>query len=353
MWKANRKNLLFSFIILLIVACSSRGFLEMGDTELEKVDEYDSKMLVKEVEESPIKKASQVKVAKDLKKSSKDEAIEPQIKASNLKKEQTKSKTKPVTQKKSKLVKSKESKKEVVKKNFRRPKVDPFVIGEEIRLEISYFGVTAGYMGMKVKPMVEVNGKQAYHFMTYVESSESFKMFYEVDDWAETFMDYEEMVPYNYATHIKETKQNREIRCLFDHEKLMAFYWDKKQTEDDGIKKKKYDWKIAPFSQNVISSWFYLRTFDMKVGSTIKFPLSDDKKNMLVEAKVLRKENIKTKVGSFKTVVVQPHVAMEGMFKPVGDIFLWFTDDEHKQIVKLEAKIKIGSLKASLVKIVR
>ena len=32
------------------------------------------------------------------------------------------------------------------------------------------------------------------------------------------------------------------------------------------------------------------------------------------------------------------------MFKPVGDIFFWLTDDEQKLIVKIEAKIKIGTL---------
>ena len=70
-------------------------------------------------------------------------------------------------------------------------------------------------------------------------------------------------------------------------------------------------------------------------------------------AKVLRKETIYTKAGRFKTFVVKPSVDVDGKFKPTGENFLWLTADDRKFIVKLESKIKIGSIVGEVQKIKR
>lgn len=84
----------------------------------------------------------------------------------------------------------------------RRPKVDPFRIGEKVTLELSYFGVAAGEMNLEVRPFVQVNGRKSYHFVGTAVSSSVFAMFYAVDDWFETFVDYETLVPSSYALHV-------------------------------------------------------------------------------------------------------------------------------------------------------
>ena len=106
---------------------------------------------------------------------------------------------------------------------------------------------------------------------------------------------------------------------------------------------------MFPFSQNVISVFFYIRNFQLKVGKVIKFPLTDEDNNMILEAHVIRQEVIDTDNGKIDTYVVAPKVTIEGKFKPVGDVFLWFTNDDRKQIVRVESALKIGTLKFDLV----
>jgi hypothetical protein len=228
--------------------------------------------------------------------------------------------------------------------NGRRPVVDPFHVGEKVTMMATYFGVSAGDITLEVHPPVEVNGRKAYHFHSKLESSSVFSMFYKVDDFADSYMDYEQLVPINFSISVKETKQLREVRQIFDWKTLKASFWERKVTKESGVEEKKKDWDLKPFSQDVYTALFYIRMFALKEGKTYVYPVSDDNKNWEVKAKVVRREILKTDLGNFKTVVVQPQVASEGVFKPMGEVFFWYTDDERHFPVKFEAKIKIGKL---------
>ena len=64
----------------------------------------------------------------------------------------------------------------------------------------------------------------------------------------------------------------------------------------------------------------------------------------MVRAKVLRQEKKSTAVGVFDTLVLKPEFEIGGVFTPTGDNFIWVTNDDRKMIVRIESKIKIGTL---------
>lgn len=230
----------------------------------------------------------------------------------------------------------------------RRPQKDPFRVGEKVIFSMNYFNMSAGLMTIEVLPLVEVNGRKSYHFSVSVKSGKVFSYFYSVNDSGETFLDYETMKPSSYSIHVKESKQLKEIRSAFDWEKMEGLYWEKKVTEQDGEQNKKKVWKIEDYSQNVVSALFYLRTFQLKLDKKLAFRVADDGDNMLFTGKVVRYEDLETDLGKFKTVVVKPKMEINGVFKQMGDIFIWLTDDDRKLPVRIEAKIKIGTLIAKL-----
>lgn len=226
----------------------------------------------------------------------------------------------------------------------RRPIVDPYRVGEKVTLMLTYFGVSAGDATLEVKPFVEVNGRKAYHFYSLLQSSSVFSMFYKVDDYCESYLDYDELVPLTLTISAKETKQLREVRQFFDWKTKKANYWEQRVTSEDGVKEKKNSWDLVPFSQNIYTALYYIRTFALKDGKTYAYHVSDDNRNWDVRASVLRRELLKTDLGNFQTVVVKPEVATEGVLKPMGDVLFWYTDDDRKFPVKFESKIKIGKI---------
>ena len=226
----------------------------------------------------------------------------------------------------------------------RRPEVDPFQVGEEVELAVTYFNMAAGYMKLRVNPFVQVNDRKSYNFSVSVKSSKVFSYFYAVDDLAETFVDYEELIPSTYTIKVKESNQLKDIRSFFDFEKGKGFYWEKKKAKGKPEQNKKKEWEIESYAQNVISAIFYLRNFKLEVGKKLSFRVADAGKNLIFRGEVLRKEKLKTEAGEFDTIVVQPRFEIDGAFKQVGDVFIWLTDDDRKFPIRIDAKIKIGTL---------
>ncbi len=226
----------------------------------------------------------------------------------------------------------------------RRPLKNPFQVGESVVHHVKYFKVHAGTITLKIDPFVEVNGRKSYSFVNEVRTASVFNSFYNVDDRILTLMDYDLLIPRVFTMHVKETGQLREARSHFDFDKLKATYWEKKVTEKNGAEEKKQQWDILPYSQNVFSALFYMRVFKWDLGKTYSFRVADDESNIVFKGTAVRKEVLNTSAGEFKSIVIKPEFTVKGVFKPVGDIFIWLSDDDRKLVLRIECKIKIGTL---------
>lgn len=234
----------------------------------------------------------------------------------------------------------------------RRPLVDPFKENEKLSYSVTYFGAEGGKFTTTIGPFVQVNGKKAYQILYTARSSSVFSLFYTVDDRAETFIDYEALVPYSYTITARESKQVRDVKNYFNWQTMKVKHWDKKLKKGAKVaEEKNLVWDLVPYSQNVFSVPFYLRTFTFAVGKEFAVRVAHDGKNIIMRAKVLREEKVSTGAGKFDAWVVKPEFEINGVFKPVGDIFMWLKKDDSKILLKIESKIKIGTVAATLEKI--
>lgn len=322
----------YFFVLLAIAGCASRGYLKVDNAEkVLKIEEYEKGIQVTEIPGQVLPTPSPIEVKEAKRK------VVPLVKKEVIKP--------------TKILKKEPSLEDAEGFNGRRPILDPFKVGEKVTLKITYFNMAAGEITLEVRPFVQVNKRKSYHFFMTAKTNSLFSSFYSVNDSAETFVDYEKLIPYNMAVHIQESKQLREVRALFDWKIKEANFWDKK-ISTKGVEEKSKIWSIPDFSQNIISAAYYLRAFVLVPGKEVKFRLADEKKNMVVTGKVLRREKLETDIGKLDTVVVRPEIAIEGVFKPMGEVFFWLTDDDRKFIVRIESKIKIGTIVAKLKEIV-
>lgn len=233
----------------------------------------------------------------------------------------------------------------------RRPIKDPFRVGEQVIHSVNYFKMQAGTLNLETRSFAMVNGRKNYQFRTSIKTSSFFASFYTVDDYVDVLMDFEKLIPSVFTLHVKESAQLKEAQMLFDHDKGTATYWEKKVTDKSGEENKKLHWDIMPYAQNVFSAAFYMRVFQWEVGKENAFHVADDEKNLIFRAKAIRKEKISTEAGEFNAIVIRPEIELKGKFNPVGDNYIWLSDDEHKYILRIESKIKIGTLVSEVVKI--
>ncbi len=94
---------------------------------------------------------------------------------------------------------------------------------------------------------------------------------------------------------------------------------------------------------DLLSAIFYASSQPMEVGRSFVLPVVDALHTVPVTMKVEGREEIKTPVGTFKTVRVQP-TADAGVVKNRGNIWVWYTDDDRHLPVQMRARLFWGTI---------
>ena len=94
---------------------------------------------------------------------------------------------------------------------------------------------------------------------------------------------------------------------------------------------------------DLLTGIFYTSSQAMEVGHNFVLPVFDAERTVLVTMKVEAREEIKTPLGTFKTIRVQP-TADAGVVKNRGDIWIWYTDDDRHLPVQMRARLFWGTI---------
>jgi ribosomal protein S17E len=94
---------------------------------------------------------------------------------------------------------------------------------------------------------------------------------------------------------------------------------------------------------DLLTGVYYASSQPMEVGKSFVIPVVDALHTVPVTMKVEGREEIKTSLGTFKTLRVQP-TAAAGVVKNRGNIWIWYTDDERHLPVQMRARLFWGTI---------
>ncbi|MBM3307178.1 MAG: DUF3108 domain-containing protein [Candidatus Eisenbacteria bacterium] len=216
----------------------------------------------------------------------------------------------------------------------------PFGAGERLTFEIKYGFVTAGTAVMSIPSIVRERGHPCYHIVSIAESNPVFAAFFTVRDVAESFLDVRRLVPLRFQKQIREGDFRSEDQVIFDRDRQVALYPRKGH--------------VVPLSyeaQDILSSLYYVRMMDLRVGRSVYIENHADRKNYPLEIRVLREERVKVPAGAFDCIVVEPVMRTTGLFRHKGKLTVWLTKDPLHVPVLMKSKVAIGSISAVLTKL--
>ena len=226
----------------------------------------------------------------------------------------------------------------------------PWMKGERLEYELSWGFVTAGYATLEVKPRKD--GK--VEFETYATANKTVNKFYPVHDTVYTLVHKRGLMTDVFRKSLHEGTFHNKSLIRFNRD-------DKKAVLSDTVFKdpvKHYVKRSADTSvtidgleHRIMSAFYLVRTLPLKEGATSRFAAVSGKKRYELKVITHKRETIKTDLGSFKTVKVEPVLDGDGIFNSSGRIFIWFTDDEKRIPVLMQCEIKLGSIKATLTKV--
>lgn len=101
---------------------------------------------------------------------------------------------------------------------------------------------------------------------------------------------------------------------------------------------------IAGCVTDLLTGIFYAASQPMDaVGQSFVLPVVDAMHTVPVTMKVEGRETVKTPLGTFKTIRVQP-TADAGVVKNRGNIWIWYTDDDKHLPVQMRARLFWGTI---------
>jgi hypothetical protein len=231
---------------------------------------------------------------------------------------------------------------------MRRPPVDPIWQGEKHQFNVEYLGVKVGECNLEVMPPKVISNRRAYHVKGHGWSTSMFSLVYRINDRMETMFDFNSFVSHKFRLMLDESKQTRDSQELNDPVKKQTFFWNRMNTPSKGFIEKKVFTEIPPLSQDSLSVLYFLRTLPLKDGDQYGFPMVSEGKILDATAQVIGREDFDSPMGRVRAIKVKPEVRYHGILKKAGDSFIWMTDDDRRFILRMEARVKIGTVTVDL-----
>lgn len=221
-------------------------------------------------------------------------------------------------------------------------------LADEIFLNINYMGMTVGKIMFANKGKKMIQDKEVWHFNARFKSAPFYSRIYELDDVLDTYVTTDEFLTSRYSLVQRESKQDIDDLQLNDREKLQTHWFYKRVTKDKTKEKK--ETKYIPYhSLDPFSVVFFYQGLPLKDGDVYEIPLINKAEILIFKSVVEGREKINTAKGKKQAIRVHATTKYSGDQLKSGELYFWFSDDESRILLKVQAKIKIGSVTAEIV----
>ncbi|HVW86720.1 MAG TPA: DUF3108 domain-containing protein [Bryobacteraceae bacterium] len=136
-----------------------------------------------------------------------------------------------------------------------------------------------------------------------------------------------------------EGNRNRETRVVYDYLNRKAVYVEKDLNKNTVTN---HDVDIPSCVHDVFGGLMVLRNLHLEPGKTAQIPISDGKKFVQAKVESQRREEIKTELGTFKTVRYEIFLFDNILYKRSGHLHVWLTDDDRRLPVQLQVRLQFA-----------
>ena len=225
--------------------------------------------------------------------------------------------------------------------------------GEKLEYRVHYGLLNAATATMVVADKVNFrNGRPCYKVDVYGRSVGVFDLITRINDNWGTYIDTAAIIPHRFYRNIEEGRYRKYEIVDFDHQSRQAVttILDKQTKEPRETMK-----AVVPDNvQDMVSGYYFLRTLDfskIEKGTVIQLDAFFDEEQYDFNVRYLGKESLRTKLGKFNTIVLQPIMPDNKLFAGKDAIRVWLSDDSNKIPLKIKAKLVVGAVEIDIKRI--
>lgn len=221
-----------------------------------------------------------------------------------------------------------------------------FQRGEKITYRVFYDSyltgnVQAGEASLEIREENEViGGRNTMNIVGLGRTKGAFNFFFRVVNRYETYIDEDAIHPLLFIRRINEGGYRKSQDVVFNQQENIAISNTATVSVIENV-------------QDLLSSFYYLRTYDYthaKVGDVYDVSFFIDDTVYVSRVMFDGREQITTRVGTFKTLRFKPQVLTGEVFSQPYPMTLWISDDKNKIPILAQSGIIVGSVKMELTK---
>ena len=178
------------------------------------------------------------------------------------------------------------------------------------------------------------------HISASADTASAINLIFHVSDHFQSSFDRERGCTYEFDKQTIEGRRQISSTQKLDYSQGKATLDEKNMVTGQG---KHLESGVPGCVTDLLTGVFYASSQTMEVGKSFVIPVVDAQRSLPVTMKVEGREEIKTTLGTFKTVRVQP-TAADGVVKNRGNIWIWYTDDERHLPVQMRARLFWGTI---------
>ncbi|MDQ3392608.1 MAG: DUF3108 domain-containing protein [Bacteroidota bacterium] len=226
-----------------------------------------------------------------------------------------------------------------------------FSKGEHLEYKINFGYFTVGKANMKVyEDTYTINNRPCYKMDVFGKTSGAVDWVAKINDNWGAYIDTAALLPHISYRNIQENNYRKQEIVRFDH--LTNLVETKVMNNETGEYKEPEYFQAPNNVRDMIAGYLYLRSVKfkkMRIGDTLKINAFFE--NTVYDFAIIYKgkEDIKTKVGTFRALKLVPIMPDNKLFSGENAITLWMSDDENRVPLKISANMVVGSVGCELV----
>jgi Protein of unknown function (DUF3108) len=165
-------------------------------------------------------------------------------------------------------------------------------------------------------------------------------MLFHASDHFQSNFDRAKGCTYEFDKQTVEGRRQINSTLRLDYEQLKSILDEKNLVAGHS---KHVESPIPGCMTDLLTGVFYASSQPLEIGHNFVLPVVDAMHNVPVTMKVEAREVIKTTLGTFNTIRVQP-TADAGVVKNRGNIWIWYTDDDRHLPVQMRARLFWGTI---------
>lgn len=225
------------------------------------------------------------------------------------------------------------------------PGPSPFAPGETLTYDVTWSIFPAGQV-VATLTRAEGASPEAFEVLTAARSQGFVSLLYNVENEFRSFFDPRTTCSQRILKKINEGRRHKDTRIVFDGARGLAIL-DERDLNKPNAPPKHAENEIPSCVTDVVTAFYFVRRQPLRVGEQLRLPINDGAKTYMVNMEIQAREQIQTPLGIRTALRVEPKV-FGGLYTRRGRMLIWFSDDEQRLPLRIQASIAVGSIIGTL-----